>query len=352
MKKPSIKLSAKLKDETQWDVKRGVPLFCEHDEVGPDGQVVRSWDAEKIRAIAAKACEAFEKRGHAPRITIGHTKRGPEVDESTQPPLVGFLMNYREEGGELVCDHYRYPDKAAEADEFPYRSIELFPGTLELAGCALLKRDPKLQLGVMCYSADGNSATYATSEDDDGFEDRMMQCLHRHPAIKHLMRRYMDETGDVDMGGMAKYMAPVAPDEGKGMPAVEMTQYQKDIDGLKAELKAEREARLVAEKKANEASRRNELVQLQRDGYGIDAEEMLKEVKDLPQEHYERQLAVVKKYVPRSAQGDDPGLIRVQEGKKPQVAMSREDMQACVQYHRAHPELTWESAMAKYKEGK
>ncbi len=359
---------AKLRDKSQWVVKEGVPVFCEHDECDADGKVVKHWGRDELEVIASNAREAFEKRGHAPRITIGHTLRGPNVKEKEQPPLVGFQMEPRvgEFGPEgqlgILCDFYYYPDKADEAKEYPYRSVELYPGTKELAGCALLKRDPKLQMGMVCYERSGDLARYSMDQEldvantshDDPMMDKMMRALHDHPAFKHMVRRYMDETGDCSMGGMSKYMGTDPNPEESPMPTPtpatpDPGQLQSQYDNLKAELAEERKQRTALEARLREEGRKGELMQLSRDGYKFDANDLLTQVKDLPQDQYERQVTFIKKYVP--CEPAEQGILRTVEDtvEKP---MTKDDMQACRQYHKEHPDLTWESAVVKYKGGK
>lgn len=148
----------------------GVPVFDEHDEFGPDGKLVRRFGRNELQKIADTCNRREATSGDLTPFGPGHTipnqydRAGVLVrpsKEEDQPPVWGYYRNYRVDnfgpGGKvgLIADCYA---KAAVADkvreDFPRRSIELYPQENLIDWVAHLRRSPRRDLGLLAYSRD------------------------------------------------------------------------------------------------------------------------------------------------------------------------------------------------------
>lgn len=167
---PVRRFFAELDDPTRFVVCRGVPVAKPFDVVRVD----RDGNPIQLKASAddlpkwADATNALESEGVLPVIFAGHRitpNEGEHVPETDQPLVVGYQRNFRvgELRGQpaLVCDDYYRIDRVDLAREFPFRSIEFYPGRPEIRATALLKRDPQLNLGLIAFANEG-----ATMADD------------------------------------------------------------------------------------------------------------------------------------------------------------------------------------------
>lgn len=181
-------------DQSLWVVTPGVPVFTAHKRRAADGSVV-SWSKEELPGLAERVNRKEHESGVLPVLCVGHRK--PNLPETEQPPIVGVARNWRvgqwgpkgEPG--LLCDFYVRKDKAAAAEGYPFRSVEIYPSG-EITAVAFLRRDPQLDLGMMpfakgegwlsyerqgvLYFAAGpaDAATAAEPESDDEFTARFM----------------------------------------------------------------------------------------------------------------------------------------------------------------------------------
>lgn len=100
------------------------------------------------------------------RMTPGHVLPW-ERDETALPGPWGFYRNLRVgtfgPSAEpcVLADEYTLAEYAGERAEYPYRSAEYDPAAKAIKGVAILKRDPALDLGIVCYA---DNVTYLYAE--------------------------------------------------------------------------------------------------------------------------------------------------------------------------------------------
>jgi hypothetical protein len=129
----------------------GVPVF-KANEHATEGD---------LYAIAEKQRQNKERFGVLPVICFGHRQRDPQYPETAQPEVIGYGDNARVgkfgPAGEtaLLMDLYIRRDMAEEAKRYPFRSSEYYPAAKEITGIALLRRDPKLDLGILAFQRQG-----------------------------------------------------------------------------------------------------------------------------------------------------------------------------------------------------
>lgn len=157
MSDPTLELLSRLEDESQWSVKRNVPIFKAHRRKKRDPQTGKITEIEVTEAELEEICETyqriFDESGVPPRILIGHTL--DNAPEAAQPATIGWALNLHvgKWGPKglpgILCDEYIEPRHAAERAKYPFRSPEYYAGRQQIASVALLKRDPELDLGVV-----------------------------------------------------------------------------------------------------------------------------------------------------------------------------------------------------------
>jgi len=166
------KFIARFNDPSQWRIVPGVPVFDAHEEQyvtsvpGPDGRPVKQSQVERFGQAEleehAANCNRLVATGNPVGLTIGHTKDdGPE---STQPVTVGYAKNYRvqysQQLGRPVIVHDEYFDKDAfekyQVDTYPFRSVERWRKGKYFKPVALLRREPRRNLGVVAYQSEGD----------------------------------------------------------------------------------------------------------------------------------------------------------------------------------------------------
>lgn len=167
---PTLASVEQFSDPSKWErVIPNVPIFKPHkvkDKKGKDLVV----DPKRLEEICHQIKELFDRRGVAVRFQRGHTKNPTETDQADQPEIYGFGLNPHigrfgpdKELGILV-DMYVRPGCMKYVSELPYRSSEFYPDTNEITAVALLRTDPKLDMGMLLYQDD----TAAIKQDRSG----------------------------------------------------------------------------------------------------------------------------------------------------------------------------------------
>ena len=83
----------KLNDPSEWEVISDCPVFDEHDELGPDGQVLRRFDRAMLQRLADNCKRRERTTGTRSPVTLGHTV--DNAPESAQPKHVGYARAFR-----------------------------------------------------------------------------------------------------------------------------------------------------------------------------------------------------------------------------------------------------------------
>lgn len=166
---PTIASAALFEDPSNWDgIIPNVPIFKPHkikDKKGNDLEV----DPERLQKICDKINDNW-KRGVAIRFQRGHTKNPTETDQSDQPAIYAYGVGARvgrygpAQELAILTDMYIRPGYKKYAAELPYRSAEFYPDSNEITAVALLRTDPKLDMGMLLYQSDG----VAISQDRTG----------------------------------------------------------------------------------------------------------------------------------------------------------------------------------------
>ena len=157
---PTILSVKKFDDLSQWEVRRGVPVFDEHEQ----------YDVKKLRQIADNCNRREAETGDSCPITIGHTV--PGASEERQPEIVGYARNFQVgtfgPAGKtgVLADFYIQRGRYDEAMKYPRRSVELWPEELYFDPISLLKRTPKRDLGLLTYGKTKKVLRYAMGEVD------------------------------------------------------------------------------------------------------------------------------------------------------------------------------------------
>lgn len=183
---PTVEFLRKLADDSQWAIRRGVPIFEPHQR--GDIEV----DAEDLDEIAENSNRLLTERGVPGRLTDVHTIRkradGAGYEPVPSAKLLGFEKNYRvgtygpDNRPCILVDWYVFPERAAQVDRSPHRSVEYQPANKLIRGCAVMMNDPFLDMGVcvfgagnekiLCYSMgagmDGDQKTDKPNPDANG----------------------------------------------------------------------------------------------------------------------------------------------------------------------------------------
>jgi hypothetical protein len=174
---PTEAIAERLKDPSKWFVLRNVPIFDEHDEevdsdepeidpvtgkplIDPATKKprmkkrVERFDVPTLERHAAH-CNEFVASGKPPGLTDGHTK--DDAPEGSQPETWGFGQNFRVGWNQrlnrnvIYQDEYYFPERAEDVRSRPYRSVERWKGGQYFAPIALLRREPRRNLGIVTY---------------------------------------------------------------------------------------------------------------------------------------------------------------------------------------------------------
>lgn len=343
---PTMDLVRSLGDESQWVVIRNVPVEKPHKR---DAFEVTEADLYKH---AEAVNRVYVEDGVPVRVTVGHVLLDPKAPETSQPPLVGFAKDAKvgrygpQHKPAVLVDLYIRPDQASVLRKYPFRSMEIDPGTGRIHGVALLLRDPWLDMGAIHYSAGRWLVTYegsgmADEKDDDFTEDekkqyaRCAKYLKKHYAK---LAAYMDDMG----AGNANTPEPIGYQK---PPAVDPT-----VKALQDQLAALGRARV------EETSRRllDPLVTVVKFDYARELgalvayptdEERAKHAQYILG-HYEK-LPTAGGFLP-TLQGPAPGVTPSTAYDPTAVPQNHERVMA---YMRSKPGLTYEAAKAAVQAG-
>lgn len=254
---PSVDFIHEFADPKQWSIKRRVPIFIEHEEEDPDTGEKEYFGADELQEIADN-CNRLAASGNPPGLTLGHTLE--KAPESEQPPTVGFGKNYVVARGpqdgkvRIYHDEWYKPDQFAEAETYPYRSVERWKAGKYFKPVALLRREPALNLGVASYQRDGDRVirysasakepympgpamappddVVTPSKPEMGAPDLDIEpspkdhqvfaklCM-AHPTISKMMKRYEseEEPPDDNLNPMTDVSEPMRGAAGAAMPS-------------------------------------------------------------------------------------------------------------------------------------
>ena len=136
----------------------GVWVFDTHSRTDGHGKKPKTVDENRLQRMAKVNNSLFKERGVAGALILGHTKEG--VDEHEQPKPVGWAVRYRTDkmlaDGTvgLKTDWYVKRKYKDVIDEYPFRSIELWPSTDEITHIALLRTASDRPLPPIKYNSD------------------------------------------------------------------------------------------------------------------------------------------------------------------------------------------------------
>lgn len=189
---PAAVFMQKFNDPSKWRIVPNVPVFDEHDEEveepeqGPDGKPVIDPMTKKPRMVKkierfdrqslethARNCNNMVATGNPPGLTLGHTK--DDAPEPSQPETVGYGRNFRVVYSPtlgrdvIVYDEYFDPEKFIDKDvsTYPFRSCERWKGGQYFKPIALLKREPRRNLGIVTYHHRGTDTVIRYSFDSE-----------------------------------------------------------------------------------------------------------------------------------------------------------------------------------------
>lgn len=190
---PVGRVHRRFADESRWIVKRHIPVFKEHteyelDEESPDyGKVIDQFGPAELREIVDNCNKRYRQTGDACPLTLGHTRKGRP--ESEQPEIVGYAINFKLEPGAdgkqwIFCDFFFYPHLDVDGEgglleQYPRRSVELFPKENVFDPIALLRRTPELDLGL--------TLDYAKRSEPKQYAKLARQHLQRYVAKPRLI---------------------------------------------------------------------------------------------------------------------------------------------------------------------
>ena len=396
-------------DDGTWEQVDGVNVFDAHkDHDAVSGEVIRSFDLEKLEKIVL-ACNRRDKLGQPCPLTIGHTIEG-KVPEKYQPEIVGYARKFRVEYDArlerwvIKATYYVRKERLEEARSFPRVSVEYWPGDDIFDPISLIRRTPKRDLGQWTYAAGSQRVRYereAFMADDvkkkkpddskgpdldadavqpgmDGgmdqgpppdFMKNFQYCMDAMAKSGQLLQ-YMQGMPSNPMGPQPMAMpgatnqqipapATFAADADKQRmvktdQAITGEQYARDIAELRAQYAAERDARLVLEKRERASRYERDLTGLRAQGWQFDLAEEMDLVKDYDDPTFIKHLGVIKKNYQRSSVGVDAPLVRtlggetgIDQGQTDLPAdelANREEFEVASQYQREKhlPESKWD----------
>lgn len=156
MPDPTLEFINKLNDDTQWVIRRDVPIFEPHKR-GKDTVTDPELDEiiNNIRALE-------DNKGYYGTLTGGHTlkpdEKGVLVPVTPSPKLYGFQKNAKrgKYGPKqipcILIDEYLFPETAEEAKRQPHRSVEYNYAAKVIYGTSLMTNPPQLPMGIVCLN--------------------------------------------------------------------------------------------------------------------------------------------------------------------------------------------------------
>ena len=342
---PTLELLARLNDATKWVVRAGVPIFKAHVRRNPEGVELYTVDDAKLERIAVRTAALEARHGVVGRITAGHLKY--KEGENSQPKLYGFYRNSRmgtfgpsQEKAQLV-DQYLFPETAAEAGAFPYRSAEYIPDDESIRGLALLLRDPYLDLGTVNYG--GAEAVFYSTDPETSMEPtpEELALFAKHSA--YLAKKFGTPAPVVP----AVPVEPEAQRMHREQQAVQYAALQAETVALKATVADLTKAGLLA-------TCEREIIQIEAEGYALVRAEEVAELASKPDQAartaYLARIRANYKQDPNKANRPPVGTVQLYSGPveagAAQIAEAARTAKAD-SIMRATPGMTFEDAWAK-----
>ncbi len=209
MADPTVEFLKKLADESQWEIRRGIPVFEPHKR-GDDVVTIRD-----LEEIAENSNDLLKENGVPGRLTDIHTIRpranGKGMEPVPEAKLLGFQLNYRvgvygpKQKPCLLADWYLYPEHASKADKSPHRSVEYQHGAKLIRGTAVMMNDPWLDMGVVvfgsgsdkitCYSM-GSSMNEENKTTDTPEEEKLFEKMRAYMCRKYGLDESWPKAGE------------------------------------------------------------------------------------------------------------------------------------------------------------
>lgn len=316
---PTMQALSKLDEPGAFVVRKGVPIFMEHEA---DGEKV---DRNRLEELAAINNRRSKEDGTPGSLVIGHTPGRKEEDIIH----CGFHKNYRvEEFGPkkklgLLADFYYKPDQYSKAKHYPHRSIELWTdGVIDTV--SLLARTPKLDLGLLlpdegqmkqtqvasvgndgadllCYSRGGERRIYQLSEESP------MPKLNIIDELMGVLQKAKEDPGAYGLAAGSNDLVTYSKAEHKALLKDQET-LQRERDEAKAKLD---ETLKLYQKQG----RTSALEKLKGEGVVLDVNAELADTEALTQEAFDKHIEKVKKCYQRSPVGG--GFIKTENPPAP-----------------------------------
>jgi hypothetical protein len=150
----------KFDDLSHWDgTDDNVPIFVEHVAKNDKGEILYQIDEARLNAISDEINRLYAQDGCPIKMISGHTQDPTKVPQAQQPPLLGWGVGahvgpWGPQGKKAVLVNRVFYNKGCKAlaAQLPERSPEFYPGSNRIKAVALLKTDPRLNMGVMIYN--------------------------------------------------------------------------------------------------------------------------------------------------------------------------------------------------------
>jgi hypothetical protein len=199
---PTAKIQRLFDDKSAWDEICDVPIFVAHEVTHKDGSKV-TVDEGRLEKIRDNINLRWEEHGVPIVFTEGHRVPTFPYPEKDQPDILAYGKDayIADRMGEPALWVKQYVPKGMlpTVRKYPFRSSEFRTEADEITGVALLKRDPKLDMGVVLYQQ-STSSIYSYQDQAAG-----KICLYLENAMPDLMTP--DKKDDLDTN-------PVAPAPG------------------------------------------------------------------------------------------------------------------------------------------
>jgi hypothetical protein len=163
---PTLKSMQRFRDPSQWDsIEQNVPIFIKHtttekikDKDGKEHDEEIVVDEDRLKRIAANIQKNWEKNGVPICFTEGHTQDPTKVGQNQQPAILSYGINAHvgtwgpEKKLGVLVDQYTPKGNLDTVRLYPFRSAEFYRQTDEITRAALLRTDPRLDMGAVFYS--------------------------------------------------------------------------------------------------------------------------------------------------------------------------------------------------------
>ncbi len=167
-------------DPEKWDIiDHDVPIFTEHAAYmrkgkdgsvqwktqpigarhpGDDWELAYEVDEDVLKKIAANINKSLDESSCVIKLFEGHTQPAGKVPQSQQPKLIGYGVGAKfgrfgnaKKPAVMLRDQYIRKGCGEIAKELPERSAEYNFGTKEIRSVAMIKTDPRLNMGMTIY---------------------------------------------------------------------------------------------------------------------------------------------------------------------------------------------------------